>query len=98
MPVSQDHDRPGMRTLATNRRHRPCPARFPWHRFRRLWLEGDQERPDEYGYQKRMLQEDASPYCEFLEGPTLEAVYRGPETIPKATNPEFQQRGRSEDE
>ena len=98
MPVSRFHDRRGMRRLAPNRRHRSCPARLLSHRFGRLWPEDGREQPHECGYQKQMPEQGASPCCDLLAGPTFGAVCRGPKTTPKATNPGFQQHGRSEDE
>src|SRR4026209_525202 len=97
MPVSQFHDRPGMRKLASNRHCMFDPGRLLSHRFRRLWLEEDRERSDECGYQRQMPEQGAPRCREFLAGPILEAVCFGPKTIPKARGPEFRQHDQSEE-
>src|SRR5262245_37804450 len=98
MPVSQVHDRRETWRLASNHHCILRPARLPSHRFRRPWLEGDRERPDECGYQRQMIEQGAPPCCEFRAGPILEAVRFGPEAIPTAIDPEFRQHDQNEDE
>ena len=66
--------------------------------FDSFGMEEDREGPDEYGYQKQMPEQGAPSCSKSLEDPRFVAVCFGPKTIPKATNPGFQQHGRSEDE
>src|SRR5438094_9992544 len=98
MPVSHSHDRQEMRRLASNHHCIFLPAKLLSHRFRRLWLGGDQERPDECEYQRQRPEQGASPYSKFLEAPRLAADGFAPKAFPQATNPGFRKHVRSEDE